>query len=29
VAYTGRANDLLDYTEKTKALLGVGKGEHA
>ncbi|GGM86151.1 ABC transporter ATP-binding protein [Dactylosporangium sucinum] len=29
VAYTGRAADLLDYTEKTKALLGVGKGEHA
>jgi branched-chain amino acid transport system ATP-binding protein len=29
VAYTGPAGDLLDYTEKTKALLGVGKGEHA
>jgi branched-chain amino acid transport system ATP-binding protein len=29
VAYTGGAADLLDYTEKTKALLGVGKGEHA
>ena len=29
VAYTGAASDLLDYTEKTKALLGVGKGEHA
>lgn len=28
VAYTGGAGDLLDYTEKTKALLGVGKGEH-
>ena len=25
VAYTGGANDLLEYTEKTKALLGVGK----
>ena len=29
VAYTGGATDLLDYTEKTKALLGVGKGEPA
>ncbi|MFG2042692.1 ABC transporter ATP-binding protein [Dactylosporangium sp. NPDC048998] len=29
VAYTGPAGDLLNYTEKTKALLGVGKGEHA
>ncbi|MGI5237550.1 ABC transporter ATP-binding protein [Dactylosporangium sp. CA-139066] len=29
VAYTGGARDLLDYTEKTKALLGVGKGDHA
>ena len=29
VAYTGAAGDLLDYTEKTKALLGVGKGEHS
>jgi branched-chain amino acid transport system ATP-binding protein len=28
VAYTGTAQDLLDYPEKTKALLGVGKGEH-
>jgi branched-chain amino acid transport system ATP-binding protein len=25
VAYTGAATDLLDYTERTKALLGVGK----
>jgi len=25
VAYTGTATDLLDYTERTKALLGVGK----
>lgn len=25
VAYAGGAQDLLDYTEKTKALLGVGK----
>jgi branched-chain amino acid transport system ATP-binding protein len=25
VAYTGAAADLLDYTERTKALLGVGK----
>jgi branched-chain amino acid transport system ATP-binding protein len=29
VAYAGGAPDLLDYTEKTKALLGVGKGEHS
>jgi branched-chain amino acid transport system ATP-binding protein len=29
VAYTGAAGDLLDYTEKTKALLGVGKGDHS
>ncbi|WP_432837041.1 ABC transporter ATP-binding protein [Dactylosporangium sp. CA-092794] len=28
VAYTGAAEELLDYTEKTKALLGVGK-EHS
>jgi branched-chain amino acid transport system ATP-binding protein len=28
VAYTGPATELLDYTEKTKALLGVGR-EHA
>jgi branched-chain amino acid transport system ATP-binding protein len=28
VAYTGGAADLLDYTEKTKSLLGVGRGEH-
>jgi branched-chain amino acid transport system ATP-binding protein len=26
VAYTGGARELLEYTEKTKALLGVGKG---
>ncbi|GAA3267839.1 MULTISPECIES: ABC transporter ATP-binding protein [Dactylosporangium] len=29
VAYTGPATDLLDYTEKTKALLGVGKGHQS
>jgi branched-chain amino acid transport system ATP-binding protein len=28
VAYAGPAGDLLDYTEKTKALLGVGKAGH-
>jgi branched-chain amino acid transport system ATP-binding protein len=29
VAYAGPAPDLLDYTEQTKALLGVGKAAHA
>ncbi|WP_433207779.1 ABC transporter ATP-binding protein [Dactylosporangium sp. CS-047395] len=29
VAYAGAAPDLLDYTEKTKSLLGVGKADHA
>jgi branched-chain amino acid transport system ATP-binding protein len=28
VAYAGAAADLLDYTEKTKSLLGVGKADH-